>query len=86
MLTALPTTAAARKRKRVMKNWAAYWHWKAAEAGLAEAQDNLGDLYMTGRGVPKGKQLAEQWFRKAAAQGYPRAKINLSMLLSEPRN
>jgi hypothetical protein len=65
---------------------AADWYRKAAEAGLAEAQDNLGDLYMTGRGVPKDNKLAEQWFRKAADQGYPHANIDLSILLSEPRN
>jgi hypothetical protein len=65
---------------------AAYWYWKAADAGLAEAQDNLGNLYMTGRGVPEDKKLAELWFRRAVAQGYPHAKIDLSILLSEPRN
>jgi len=65
---------------------AAYWYWKAADAGLAEAQDNLGNLYMSGRGVPRDKKLAEYWFRKAAAQGYAHAKIDLSILLGEPRN
>jgi len=40
-----------------------------AEQGNAEAQFNLGRLYDRGRGVPKDKQEAVRWYRRAAMQG-----------------
>ena len=40
-----------------------------AEQGNAEAQFNLGLLYDRGRGVPKDKNEALRWYRRAAIQG-----------------
>jgi len=40
-----------------------------AEQGNAEAQFNLGYSYDHGRGVPKDKQEALRWYRRAAMQG-----------------
>ena len=42
---------------------------KAAEQGLAEAQNVLGVMYLHGRGVAQDDQQAVAWFRKAAEQG-----------------
>ena len=39
-----------------------------AEQGNVEAQFNLGLLYDQGRGVPKDKQEALRWYRRAAIQ------------------
>ena len=40
-----------------------------AEQGNVEAQFNLGLLYDQGRGLPKDKQEALRWYRRAAIQG-----------------
>jgi TPR repeat protein len=45
------------------------WFLRAAEQGLAEAQNNLGWVYANGFGVPKDKAEAARWYRKAAEQG-----------------
>ena len=41
----------------------------SAEQGNAEAQFSLGLLYEHGRGLPKNKQEALRWYRRAAMQG-----------------
>ncbi|MDE7136203.1 MAG: sel1 repeat family protein, partial [Muribaculaceae bacterium] len=43
---------------------------KAAEHGHAEAQYNLGVMYIYGDGVAQNDTEAARWLRKAAAQGY----------------
>jgi TPR repeat protein len=45
------------------------WLHKAAEAGHAVAQTQLGVCYENGTGVAKDAALAVSWFSKAAAQG-----------------
>ena len=50
---------------------------KLAEQGHAGAQNNLGVMYASGEGVPKGEQRAAAWFRKAAEQGDASAQFNL---------
>lgn len=45
------------------------WFTKAAEAGNAEAQINLGLLYFNGKGVTQSDGEAIKWYRKAAEQG-----------------
>ena len=45
------------------------WYRKAADQGLAHAQDNLGRMYANGRGVAKDDAQAVAWYRKAADQG-----------------
>ena len=50
---------------------------KAAEQGDAEAQYDLGRMYLTGIGVPGDKAEAVKWTRKAAEQGHARAQFQL---------
>ena len=53
---------------------------KAAEKGLALAQNNLAVLYTKGEGVPKDLNEAVRWYRRAADQGLPLALKNLGAL------
>lgn len=62
---------------------------KKADSGNAEAQFNLGWIYMHGEGytgitfmrdVPKDIAKAHEWYQKAAAQGHVKAQYNLGML------
>ena len=50
-----------------------------AEAGDADAQDNLGLRYVNGRGVPQDDAEAVRWYRLAADQGFARAQFNLGV-------
>ena len=50
------------------------WYRKAADQGDAQAQFNLGVLYVTGEGVPEDNVLAYVWWNLAAAQDSKRAK------------
>jgi TPR repeat protein len=51
-----------------------------AEAGDAEAQYQLGEMFYRGRDVPKDMSAAIKWFRKAAAQGNASAQTFLAAL------
>lgn len=54
---------------------------KAAEAEHPVAQNNLANLYCTGRiGIQPDDALARKWFRRAAEQGYAKAQNNLAVL------
>jgi hypothetical protein len=53
---------------------------KLAEAGNADAQNQVGLLYHEGRGVPQNFKLASHWFRKGAEQGHAGAQVNLGTL------
>ena len=53
-----------------------------AEAGDAEAQVALADLYLHGQGVPADPARAADWYRRAAAQGDAVAQLNLGDLYS----
>ena len=44
------------------------WYRKAAEAGIVEAQVNLGMLFAKGEGIPQSYSEALNWFRRAAEQ------------------
>ncbi len=56
--------------------------WQAGAAhGDADAEFNLGQAYMLGRGVPRDLVHAEALFAKAAAQGHLRANDNYGLLL-----
>ena len=46
---------------------AAKWYRLAAEQGHADAQHNLGVLYLQGQGVPQDYVLAHMWVNLAAA-------------------
>ncbi len=54
---------------------------RAAIAGDADAQFNLGQAYKLGRGVPVDLVMAESWYRKAAIQGHPQAIDNYGLAL-----
>ena len=43
------------------------------------AQNYLGVMYSTGRGVAKDDTVAFKWFRRAAEQGYTKAQFNLAL-------
>ena len=61
---------------------AAIAQWRpAAVAGDADAQFNLGQAYKLGHGVPVDPAQAEQWYRRAVAQGHQQAEDNLGLLL-----
>ena len=51
-----------------------------AAQGNAEAQNNLGQLYANGRGVPRDYTKARSWYEKAAAQGNAWAQAQLALL------
>ena len=50
------------------------WYRLAADQGLADAQDNLGQTYDQGQGVQQDFIEAMKWLRKAADQGFDRAR------------
>ncbi|MEO5494882.1 MAG: SPOR domain-containing protein [Sphingomonas sp.] len=54
---------------------------RAAIAGDADAQFNLGQAYKLGRGVPVDLPMAESWYRRAALQGHPQAEDNYGLAL-----
>ena len=59
---------------------AASLYRKAAQQGLAEAQNNLGVMYKDGQGVEQNFAEAARWFAKAALQGNILAQSNLGWL------
>ncbi len=52
----------------------------AAEAGDQAAQNNLGELYETGRGVSQDATQAFSWYARAAEAEFPPAQLNLARL------
>jgi TPR repeat protein len=54
----------------------------AAEVGDIAAQNNLGELYETGRGVSRDPAQALGWYRKSAEGGFGPAQFNLARLLA----
>jgi TPR repeat protein len=50
-----------------------------AEQGNASAQNNLGLMYETGRGVPQDYKAAVKWLGLAADQGDTNAQLNLGL-------
>jgi hypothetical protein len=53
----------------------------AADEGFAGAQNNLGDMYEEGSGVPANDKFAVYWYARAAERGEPTAYLSLSTLL-----
>lgn len=64
---------------------AALWFRKAAEQGLASAQNEIGFAYECGRGVPEDHHQAAFWYRKAADQGNADAQFCLAVMYNEGR-
>ncbi|HUI60566.1 MAG TPA: caspase family protein [Steroidobacteraceae bacterium] len=54
-----------------------------AEAGDAEAQNNVGEIYERGLGGEPNYEAAIIWYQKAADQGYARAQFNLGTLYEQ---
>ncbi len=54
-----------------------------AEEGDPQAQDKLGVMYETGRGVPQNYEEAVKWFRRAADQHYALAERNLGRMYED---
>lgn len=51
-----------------------------AQAGDAEAQTMIGELFERGMGIEPDYQAAALWYRRAADQGFSRAQVNLGNL------
>ena len=62
---------------------AVVWYRKAAEQGEADAENDLGLMYLKGRGVPQDLAQANAWFRKAAEQGEAEAQRNLGAMYAQ---
>ncbi|HKV97760.1 MAG TPA: tetratricopeptide repeat protein [Gammaproteobacteria bacterium] len=58
---------------------AAYWYQQAANAGVANAQYNMGTLYFNGEGVAQDYAKAHEWFMRAAKRGNKYAEFQLGM-------
>jgi hypothetical protein len=58
-----------------------FWLLKAAEGGMGKAQNMVGVMHQSGKGVPLDRKEAEAWFRKSAAQGDINGQSNLGHLL-----
>ena len=61
------------------------WMLRAADAGHAAAQNNIGLSYLHALGAPKDEAIAFSWFEKAAKQGLSYAQSELAMLYYEGR-
>lgn len=62
---------------------AARWFERAADLGLANAQANLGALYLAGDGVEQDPKQAARWFARAAHQGHVVSQYELALLFEE---
>ncbi|NCO02599.1 MAG: hypothetical protein GW903_00220 [Alphaproteobacteria bacterium] len=62
---------------------AAFWFREASDAGIANAQYNLGVLHHQGLGVNKDLDIAMYWYREAAKNGHPEAQYNLGIAYIE---
>jgi len=51
-----------------------------AEQGNAQAQNQVGDMYSSGKGVDQDYNKAVTWYRKAADQGYAPGQLNLGSM------
>jgi uncharacterized protein len=56
-----------------------------AEAGDPRAQDDLGDAFRDGNGVPEDIAQAIHWYGQAAEQGNPMSQYSLGVLYDEGR-
>ncbi|KAJ3194385.1 hypothetical protein HK101_002858 [Irineochytrium annulatum] len=80
--------------KRVLRNMtavkqdvvmASVWYRRAADKGHSRASNNLGELFMTGRGVPRDDHVGFALFRRAALAGLPEAEYNIGRCYREGR-
>jgi uncharacterized protein len=64
---------------------AAKWYQLAADQDLAAAQNNLGAMYLDGRGVPADAVMAQSYYRRAAQRGNAEGEMNLALLILTKR-
>lgn len=65
---------------------AAHWYRLAAEVGgigFAGSQNNLGDMYENGHGLPKSPGDAIYWYVRSAMQGEPTAYLSLGLCFAD---
>lgn len=65
---------------------AAIWYRRASEwrgIGFAGSQNNLGDMYETGEGLPKSAGDAIYWYTRSALQGEPTAYFSLGSCFAD---
>ena len=86
-MAAPPTSPPLSVTQRAIKLYQEHHWWQGARllhdavtAGDPVAQTNLGLAYLHSQGVFGSVLRAEYWFRKAAAQGFPRAEYLLGYL------
>ncbi|MDZ4812154.1 MAG: hypothetical protein SGI99_05995 [Pseudomonadota bacterium] len=60
----------------------AAWLQRAADAGDALAQNNLGEWHERQNTTAGGMKLALMWYRRAAVKGLPAAMVNAARLLA----
>ena len=56
---------------------------ESATIGYAGSQNNLGDMYENGEGLPKDEKAAMYWYTRAAERGEPTAYFSIAHLLSK---
>ena len=56
---------------------------KAADLGSADAQNELGHLYLRGTGVVQDYKQAIEWFQRSAAQGHPAGQTSLGSMYTD---
>jgi uncharacterized protein len=64
--------------KSALRIWLA-----SADAGSADAQNNVGEIFERGVGGQPDYAAAAFWYQKAAAQGYTRSMVNLGALYEQ---
>ncbi len=75
-------------RLRIRKDFsrATSMYQMLAEKGSVEAQQALGEMYWFGSGVPSNPKLAEEWFKKASANGSLNADKFLAVLAEREKH
>ena len=61
------------------------WYEKAAAQGNTSAQNNLGYLYLDGKGVKKDETMGVEWMRKSAEQGHANGQASLGEMYHDGR-
>ncbi|MGB0684396.1 MAG: tetratricopeptide repeat protein [Magnetovibrionaceae bacterium] len=62
-------------------NRAAEWFLRAAELGNAQAQNQIGNMYLSGQGVEQDTTRAAKWHEAAAKQGIIDSKVKFGRML-----
>lgn len=57
-----------------------WFDFVAEQSNDARAQNKLGNMYYSGKGVGQDNQEAAKWYKKAAKQGYAKAQFILALM------